>query len=51
MPASSLAREAPAGTVLEPAAMSELASVVEINVNAHSLGIEVKKSSERINRF
>jgi molecular chaperone DnaK len=36
-------------TSLEPAALKELSEVVEINVNAHSLGIEVKKGGERIN--
>jgi molecular chaperone DnaK len=34
---------------LEPDALGVLAGVVEINVNAHSLGIEVKQNQERIN--
>jgi molecular chaperone DnaK len=34
---------------MEDAARELLAQVVEINVNAHSLGIEVKKGEERIN--
>jgi molecular chaperone DnaK len=35
--------------LLEDAARDLLAQVVEINVNAHSLGIEVKQGPERIN--
>ncbi len=38
-------------TNLEEAALDILAQVVEINVNAHSLGIEVKKNQERINNI
>ena len=34
---------------LEGAALDLLAQVVEINVNAHSLGIEVKKDGKRLN--
>jgi molecular chaperone DnaK len=34
---------------LEPEAMDVLAGVVEINVNAHSLGIEVKQNEGRVN--
>ncbi len=34
---------------MEDAARDALAQVVEINVNAHSLGIEVKQGQERIN--
>jgi molecular chaperone DnaK len=34
---------------MEEAARGTLAQVVEINVNAHSLGIEVKQGQERIN--
>ena len=34
---------------LEAAAYDNLSQVVEINVNAHSLGIEVKQQEERIN--
>jgi molecular chaperone DnaK len=37
------------GLHLEPAARNLLGQVVEINVNAHSLGIEVKAQQERIN--
>jgi molecular chaperone DnaK len=36
-------------SVLEAGARDLLSQVVEINVNAHSLGIEIKKSGERIN--
>ena len=35
--------------LMEEAARDVLAQVVEINVNAHSLGIEVKQGQERIN--
>ncbi len=38
-----------ANLFLEEAARDVLAQVVEINVNAHSLGIEVKQGQERIN--
>ena len=34
---------------LEAAAVDALAQVVEINVNAHSLGIEVKQQDDRVN--
>jgi molecular chaperone DnaK len=37
------------GGSLQPAALDALADVVEINVNAHSLGIEVKQNQERVN--
>jgi molecular chaperone DnaK len=37
------------GMHLEGAAQDALAQVVEINVNAHSLGIEIKHQQERIN--
>ncbi len=43
------AHEAPRASALESAALDELGQVIEINVNAHSLGIEVKKGSEKIN--
>jgi molecular chaperone DnaK len=39
----------PAIAVLGDAAREALGQVVEINVNAHSLGIEVKQGSERLN--
>jgi molecular chaperone DnaK len=45
------AHDAAEHTNLEEAALSILAQVVEINVNAHSLGIEVKKNQERINNI
>ncbi len=35
--------------VLDPGAVEVLGDVVEINVNAHSLGIEVKRDTQRIN--
>jgi molecular chaperone DnaK len=34
---------------LDPAASAALGQVVEINVNAHGLGIEVKQSEDRVN--
>jgi molecular chaperone DnaK len=37
------------GLLMEEGARDVLAQVVEINVNAHSLGIEVKQGQERIN--
>jgi molecular chaperone DnaK len=39
----------PVVSVLSEAAREALSQVVEINVNAHSLGIEVKQGSERLN--
>jgi molecular chaperone DnaK len=36
-------------TSLSPAASEALADVIEISVNAHSLGIEVRKEADRIN--
>jgi molecular chaperone DnaK len=35
--------------LLSPAVREELEGIVEINVNSHSLGIEVKQNNERIN--
>lgn len=43
------ARRGPEAEGLGKEASSLLANVVEINVNAHSLGVEVKKNDERIN--
>jgi molecular chaperone DnaK len=43
------AHDSTQGLNLEDAARDILAQVVEINVNAHSLGIEVKQNDERIN--
>ncbi len=43
------AHESPVGIDLENQAMDLLNQVVEINVNAHSLGIEVKQATERMN--
>jgi molecular chaperone DnaK len=37
------------GLMLDPQVREELEQVVEINVNSHSLGIEVKHNDERIN--
>src|SRR5262249_49447298 len=36
---------------IEPGALDLLSRVVEINVNAHSLGIEVKKDGKRLNNI
>ncbi len=38
-----------AGAALDPGAREALADVVEINVNAHSLGIEVRQQQEKVN--
>jgi molecular chaperone DnaK len=43
------ARSEEAGLVLDAEAREALGQVVEINVNSHSLGIEVKQQEERIN--
>jgi molecular chaperone DnaK len=40
-----------AGETLEPAARDALGDVVEINVNAHSLGVEVRQGDERLNNI
>jgi molecular chaperone DnaK len=45
------AHDARQSSSLESAALNELGQVVEINVNAHSLGIEIKKAGERINNI
>jgi molecular chaperone DnaK len=37
------------GPLSEDSVLAELAGVVEINVNAHSLGIEIKQGDERLN--
>jgi molecular chaperone DnaK len=37
------------GAMLSPEAQEVLADVVEINVNSHSLGIEIKQGQERLN--
>jgi molecular chaperone DnaK len=44
-----VAHETNPSSSLGPEARDALAQVIEINVNAHSLGIEVKKNHERIN--
>ncbi len=44
-----MAHDTKAPSSMEQEALDELGQIVEINVNAHSLGIEVKKGSERIN--
>jgi molecular chaperone DnaK len=43
------ARRGAAEDTLDPGAVEVLGDVVEINVNAHSLGIEVKRDKERFN--
>jgi molecular chaperone DnaK len=44
-----MAHDTKQSSSMEQDALDELGQIVEINVNAHSLGIEVKKGSERIN--
>jgi molecular chaperone DnaK len=43
------ARSEEDGLMLDPRVRADLGQVVEINVNSHSLGIEVKHNDERIN--
>jgi len=43
------ARSSPSGNSFTAEAREALAGVVEINVNSHSLGIEIKRSDERVN--
>ncbi len=43
------ARSGEDGLMLEPEVREALGQIVEINVNSHSLGIEVKRNEERIN--
>jgi molecular chaperone DnaK len=43
------ARSQETGLVMDPELREALGQVVEINVNSHSLGIEVKQQDERIN--
>src|SRR5262249_16595819 len=43
------ARDPEDGLLLEPDVRENLGQVVEINVNSHSLGIEVKQQSDRMN--
>jgi molecular chaperone DnaK len=44
-----LAAASPTNRVLQPDVASTLSDMVEINVNAHSLGVEVRKGADRVN--